>query len=53
VLAVRKLVAALLGRALVDGDAVRGWLAFTIAFAAALVFAGIIDNLVPTPVCCG
>jgi hypothetical protein len=52
VLAMRKLVAALLGLALVNGDAVRGRLSFALALAAALVLAEICDNLLLAPAYC-
>ena len=52
VLAVRDLIPALLGRALVDGDAMGGRLAFAFSVTAALVLAEVCDNLVLTPACC-
>ena len=52
VLAVRDLVAALLGCALVDGDAVSGRLTPAFAVTSALVFAEICDDLMLTPACC-
>ncbi len=52
VLAVRDLIPELLGRALVDGDAVRRRLALASSLAAALVLSDAGDDLLLAPACC-